>query len=365
MALLRLKLKAQRPLLALACAVVAFQLVLGQASSDVLAHREPPLGIAVQHNAQDALSNELVRDLAAGAGLEVVQVSTALEPDEVFQAVRVQGLVVVPEEFGALVEEGKHAPVTLYPAPGVLRDEYVSEQVASAVMQLRARHDLQVALEDFADSDGVMDAANSSNLLEVVYEGPALQSSSQESTPAHGVAALLILLAYLHAAFTVPTSEDKRLLVHGKRTFFLQLGASLLAIWLVWFVVSLLYFALVALLLKVAFDLFSFLGFLAIALYVSLLAAFLAQLVGRQVASWVFLPLFLLNMTIGGGLWGEVVLSWFFAPLVPVSAVAVLDSPLLWGIATLCGAAALMAAALIRAASLPFTEKLKNLSITP
>jgi hypothetical protein len=348
--LIWLKLKSQRSLLVLVCVVVGFQLVLGQTSSAVLAEREPPLSIAVQRVGDDALSHELVDDLASVANLEVIEADPTLKPDEVFRAHRVQGLLLIPEDFGALIEAGRRSPVTLYTAPGILNDSFAREQVANTVTKLRARHDLAYALEKLGADPSLASDTNTADLLDVVYEGPALTSGTQGSTRqvilAHGLSALLILLAYPHAALTVPTREDKRLLVHGRRAFIQQLGASLLVVWLVWLAISVLYLVLMAALLGAAFDPFSCLGFFAIVLYASSLAALLAQFLGRHMASWVFLPLFLLNMTIGGGLWGELTLSPLLSPLVPVAAVALSGGSTLLGSGMLLGATVLLLAAL-------------------
>jgi hypothetical protein len=372
-----LRLKAQRPLLALACVVVAFQLILGQASSDVLADRQPPLSVAVQQRNGDVWGDKLVADLNSTVGFEVIEVDPALTPDEVFRRNRVQGLLAVPEDFGANIDAGTRSPVTFFPAPGIMNSDFAREQIANTVVRLRARHALEIALGDRGAGVALTSDTARADLLDVVYEGPALQGDPQDSSPVYGTSALLILLAYLHAALTVPTREDKRLLAHGRRAFIRQSCASMLVVWLVWLVITALYFVLMAVLLgalpgaasgavqgvppeALPTLVSSCLGFLAIALYVSLLAAVLAQLLGRQVASWLFLPLFVLNMTIGGGLWGEAALSPALAPLVPVAAVATPGSATLLGTGTLLAAAVLMAAALaalvvarFRASALP------------
>jgi hypothetical protein len=330
MALFALRLKAQRPLLALACAVVLFQLVLGQTASDVLANRQPPLGIAIQQQGGDTWSEELVAELTCAANLEVIEIDPTLAPRDVFRAHHIQGLVTVPADFGACIEAGRHSPVTLYSAPQVMDSDYVREQIADAVMLLRARHHLEVALVEMGTQPVSRDDIADTDLLDVVYEGPALQGNPNNGTPAFGISALLMLLAYLHTALTVPTHEDRRLLAHGPQAFVRQFCASMLVVWLVWLIVAVLYFVLMtvfsggSLKTQVAIStlLPACLSFLAIALYASLAAALLAQFFGRHVASWVFLPLFLLNMTIGGGLWGKVALSSLLSPLVPVTAAA-------------------------------------------
>jgi hypothetical protein len=61
----------------------------------------------------------------------------------------------------------------------------------------------------------------------------------------------------------------------------------------------------------------------------------------------VFLPLFLLNMTIGGGLWAKVALSPVLSPLVPVAAVVTSGDPVPVGALILLAAALAVAALLV------------------
>ena len=337
-----LKLKSQRYLLILLIVVVTFQIVMGQASSYVLADREPPLGIAVQQMGDDPLSHELIENLSATPNLEIIKVDAALSQDEVFRQVRVQALLIVPADFKDSIEQKKQPVVMLIPAPGITNRDFAREQVAGVLMRLQARYDLVFALNKLGVTYTFEDGVPTTDLLDVVYEGPMLQSSSFDAKPVFGVAALLILLAYLHAALTVPTREDKRVLMRGRTAFVRQFCASLLVVWVVWLVVIALYFVFLAVFIGMVFDVLTCLGFIAIMFYVSLLAALLAQFIGKHVASWVFLPLFLLSMTIGGGLWAQVTISPLFSPLVPVAAVVVPGSATLLGSGILFGAGVLI-----------------------
>lgn len=347
MHLLWLKLKAQRYLLTLLLVVVALQLVMAQASSQVLAQRQPPLSLAVQQLADDPLSHQLVADLGGIQSFEVIMVDTTQSPQTVFRQQRVQALLVIPPDFGIDNDNNQRTKVVLYPAPGITNSDFAAEQVASTIMQLRARQDLISALKNLGSEVSVQDELVSSDLLEVVYEGPALQTSPLTVPPVFGVSALLVLIAFLHAALTVPTRQDKRVVMRGRTAYVRQFCASLLAVWLVWLVIIALYFAFTAALIGSMPDMLTCLGFVAIMFYGSLLAALLAQLMGRHGASWVFLPLFMLSMTIGGGLWANATVSPLLAPVVPVAAVVVPGSATLWGTGMLFGAGALICGILL------------------
>ena len=342
-----LKLKSQRYLFLLLLVVVGLQLVMGQTSSYVLADHEPPLGIAVQQKSDDPLSHELVENLTNAPSLEIIIVDNRLSPEEVFKQVRVQGLIIIPSGYELNIEQGIRSPVQLIPAPGITDRNFAREQVANVIMQLRARYDLVFALGNLGMVYDFEARASETDLLEVVYEGPAFQSSPLEAKPVYGVSALLILIAFLHSALTVPTREDKRVIMRGKTAFLQQFCVSLVMVWLVWLVLITLYFVLMTVLVGALFDIWTCLGFIAIMLYVSLLAALLAQFIGKHAASCVFLPLFLLNMTLGGGLWENVSVTSLLSPLVPVVAVVAPGEATAVGTAILFGAAALILVALV------------------
>ena len=350
-----MELKSQRPFIPLLTLVLALMLLLGQASSYVLADRNPPLSIAVQIQgealsddasiagtddagaansgaADNILAIDFVQVLSATQGLEVIEVPSSQSPEEVFGQHRVQGLVVISADFTERILQGRHSPVMLHSAPGITNIGFARELVASAILQVKARSELERALEAIGLEEAISEAIEPYDLFEVIYEGPLLQTTLEGSTPAFGVSALLVLLAFLQAALTIPTRENKRLLVYGSGAYLQKLAGSFLVIWLVWLVLCVLFFGFLALLTGAAPSMFALLGFLAIAFYVSVLAALLAQFLGRHATSWVFIPLFLFNMTIGGGLWGSAVVSPLLAPLTPVSVVSAIGDESLTGI---------------------------------
>jgi len=341
-----LKIKSQRYLLILLLVVVAFQIMLGQASAHVLMDRELSLNLAVQQLASDSLSDELVERLSDVDTIEVIIVDAKLSPDEVFRQENVQALLIIPVDFAALIEAQERPVVTLIPAPGVTNRDFAREQVANTVMQLRAYHNLKMALETLGAADVLDGGITTINILDVVYEGPLLQPSTSGASAVYGVSALLILLAFLHAALTVPTREDKRVAMRGRSAFIRQWLASILVVWLVWLVVIALYFGFLTVFVGVPPNPLICLAFVAILFYVSVLGALFAQLIGKHNTSWVFLPLFILSMTIGGGLWANVSLTPAISPLAPVIAVAASSSGSMLGTVVLFAAALLALAVL-------------------
>ncbi len=341
-----LKLKSQRYLLPLLLVVVVMQLAMAHVSSYVLADRQPPLSLAVQQLAFDDTSNELVLDLGATNSFQVINVEANLSKDRVFGSEDVQGLLVIPADFGENINNGQRTSVIFYPAPGVTNIDFAAEQIAGVVTQLKARHSLSEALASIGADDNAYESAQTIDLLDVVYDGPLLQNTPTGAALIYSVAALLILLAFLHSALTVPTREDKRLLMHGRSSFIRQLALSQLVVWLIWILIITLFFSLVTAFTGIALDTMTLIGFVAIMFYCSSLAAVLAQFLGRHAASWVFLPIFLLSMTLGGGLWNNLVVSQLLSPLIPVAAISATDGSSLMGIIMLFAASITLLAAM-------------------
>jgi hypothetical protein len=352
--LLLLSFKAQRYLLPLLLLVVLFQVVLGQTSSAVLGGHQPPLALAVQSKSSDDYSAALVEKLSSLPGIEVIEVDPALDEDAVFSRYKVQGLVILPDDFGERISQGRRVQVLYLSAPGITNSSLGREQVADAIVQLQSQRALDAALADLGIDYQYGEKFESIDLLDTVYEGPALQGDPSQdgpldTAPVFGVAGLLLLLAYLHTAFVLPAPSDRRIVALGRRAYLRQWTAALFLVLLVWLFLVALYFLLLYVLVGFAPGAALVVGFLAIVVFSTLLAALLSQLFGRVVATWIFLPLFILNTTIGGGLWGQVTLSPAFAFIVPVSTVVARADTTLLGVEVLVAASILvLLATLIR-----------------
>jgi len=346
--LLLLSFKAQRYLLPLLLLVVLFQIVLGQTSSAVLGGHQPPLALAVQSKTSDEYSTAMVDKLSSLPEIEVIEVDPALDEDAVFSRYKVQGLVVLPNDFGERISQGSRVQVFYLSAPGITNSSFGREQVADAVVQLQSQHALDVALADLGIDYQYGEKFESIDLLDTVYEGPALQGNSSQGAPSQsnpldaapvfGVAGLLLLLAYLHAAFILPAPSDRRIVALGRRAYLRQWTAALFSVLLVWLLMVVLYFLLLHVLVGFTPSVTLCVGFCAIVVFSALLAALFSQLFDRVVATWIFLPLFILNTTIGGGLWGQVTLSPAFAFIAPVSTVVASAASALLGVEVLAAA---------------------------
>lgn len=345
--LLLLRFKTQRALLPLFVLVALFMLLMGQTSADALSERQPSLSLAVQQKESDEYSEQLVEILAQSSNITLHELPAELSSEQVFSEVQVQGLVVISSDFGEALENGDKAKVLYYPAPGISDSSFGKEQVADAIMRLQARSSLEHALIALGEEDA-LEALNESHkdLLETVYDGPSATSRSAQGMPVYGVAALLLLLAWLHASLLVPGPDSKRTRQHGRAACVRELAASLLVVWIVWLVILALYLVLLTLSAGELPSLKRVCGFIALIFYASSMAALCVQVFGRVPTTWLFLLIFGLSMTIGGGLWGQVVVSPLLSPLVPV-AVVVLEEGAAWlgiGVLAVLGVAALLVA---------------------
>ncbi|MDR0514909.1 MAG: ABC transporter permease [Coriobacteriaceae bacterium] len=342
--LVRLALKAQRPLLPLLAFVLAFQLLLGYTASLALMGRTPPLSLALMQRSADPLAADFAARLSDSDGITVIEVAPEAGMEEVFNTYDVQGIVVVPPDFAERINTQGRSLVFYQKAPGITDSAFACEQVGDVLLQTRAGIHLEEALDRLGAPLPEGEAIQELDLLETAYEGPGLQYAWQGDPPLFGVAALLLLLAYLHAALTLPTKGERRLLLRGRAAYRASYAAGLFALLLVWFALIVVYFIILALA-GVGFSLFLPCAFAVIAAYGAVLAGAFSMAWGRTAATWLFVPFFLVSMTIGGGLWDTAVVDPWFAPLMPVAALSAAGAIAPQGLAALCLAALVLVAA--------------------
>ncbi|MDR1070170.1 MAG: hypothetical protein LBL37_05260 [Gracilibacteraceae bacterium] len=319
------------------------QLVLGEVSSAALSEKKPELSIALAAESDGPLARRYIRALEQTPELRMIRVDPPLEREKIFAAHAVQGLVVISPQFDALIAGGQGGAVLLYPAPGVSDVSMVKEFLAVEAVMLRAdvirRDQLQAIRAPVAE---MPPAAMAEPILTIAYEGPAAAPQAFSSPPAFGLPALFLLLAFLQAAGAAPGPDNRRLLLRDSRTAARARTAFGLAAWTGWGLLTILYICGLRLFYQVAVPLPVAATLLLLAFYAVALGCLLALTGKRAWAVWVFIPWFLLNMTLGGGLWNLPLPSPLLLPLLPLGAIQAAQSGS-W--AWLCLLAGLTAAA--------------------
>jgi hypothetical protein len=304
--------------------VVVCQLVLGQLSSAALGGHPPKLSFALAVEGAGEYAKRFERSVMASQEFEVIRVSPDESDEKVFGNNSIQCIVTVPEYFDERVERGEKGAVVIVPAPGIADISALNEYIAAEIMSLRAGILLGGSLRQLGVPDGEIDehVANEVPLIETEYDGPPAEGMPLDAPPRYGVPALFLLLAFLFAAHSVPGRDTKRIAAFGSgamRRGYMSGMASALALW----TAAVAFYALcMRAIYGAAIPGAVFAALLAAAWYACALGGLLAMSGRRVLAAYIFVPWLLANMTLGGGLWGNIPWHPALAPLLPVSAAA-------------------------------------------
>ncbi|MDR1559471.1 MAG: hypothetical protein LBS84_07220 [Clostridiales bacterium] len=307
----------QFPLLIL---LVSFQLVLGRLSVSALNRNPPDLKIAVTAESPDELTERLIGALRDIPALEIV----TAESESAREDHSLLGLLVLPDYFSEYIINGRNNAALFYPAPGVADTSEAETYITAELASMRAEILLERRLESLGAADMVLpaDLRAEKPILSVEYTGPPIVESPFTYAPAYGVPALFVLLAFLHAAQTAPGPDNRRMASRGgsaiKRCFI----SCLPALWAVWCLDAVLYGLGMRFFYNMDVPPPIIMALACLGMYASALGCLLALAGARRMAAGVFVPWFLLAMTMGGGLWNTPVKSVFLTPLLPTSLVS-------------------------------------------
>ena len=326
MKLFGIQIKIQRFFIPLLVLVALSQVALGWVSSDALSSKSPNFTLGIQQLGHDALSEQLVVHLQDLPEVAAVMIDPQQNQRDALREYNIQGIVVIPESFDNDLQVGRQNLVEYCPAPGIVDSSLMIEHISDSIMKVQADLALEKELESLGITNPQLYPEDSRSIISVEQAnatgGLQLQSTSaQEAPPAFEVSALLLLLALLYAVSVVPAREDKLLLMKGRRALGISYASALGAALVFWAFMIALYLTVFALCSHALVPPLVISALFLILLYMLLLGGVLAQVVNKQVIVGIFAALFLLNMTIGGGLWGEVVGSAALCPLLPVSSV--------------------------------------------
>ena len=319
------------PLLVL---LLVLQLLLGQISAVALSDSAPDLEIALISESEGALATRYETSLKKIPGLNVVKTPSSMKHEDIFFENDVQGLVVIPSWFDEYIADGRDGALIFYPAPGVTDPSVALEFLSTAALLIRADIITKEALDNLGIDNAVYDDIEyeESTILTVEYDGPSIQERRLVTSPAFGVPAIFLLLAFLHAIQLVPGKDSRRLMQRCTQNRRRVCLISLFSIMLVWVCVVLLYSLWMFLFYNIALQPSTVLPLIGIALYACALGGVLSVAGLRSWGIWLFVFWILFNMTLGGGLWGSGITNPFMVPLLPVlSVVSFTDSNAIFG----------------------------------
>ncbi|MDR1778372.1 MAG: hypothetical protein LBR14_01255 [Clostridiales Family XIII bacterium] len=305
------------PLLVL---LIVAQILLGQISANALASREPEVRFALIPNGAGELAQSLVQSVTSVKSADVTVLAPGTSPASALRDSSLQAAVVVTEDFDERMHGGRGDAILIYPAPGVSDVSVITEFFAAELIRQKADALLDEALAETGldKEEYLADYAEGDPIINIDYIGPAGGSIPFSAPPAYGVPALLLLLAFLHAAMLLPGPDQRRFRLASAgpraRSFF----ASLLTLYLAWILVTACYALAMRLFYHASVQPGALAVLFLIPLYAMSLSAILVALGGRRAAPWVFVFWLAANMTLGGGLWNAGVTFPLLRPLLPV-----------------------------------------------
>lgn len=307
--------------------LIVCQLALGQIGSVALGEKKPELSVALSFEGSGEYAESYLQALKDSETLKIIDVGANADKEKVFNKHSVQGLVVISENFEESITKGLPNAVYLYPAPGIGDVSLVEEMLATEIVVMRATVIFDNAMKEFPKAiGGKHDKPIDDNQITVNYTGPPIDARPLSAPPAFGIPALFFLLAFLHASQVVPGIDSKRMLISGRISLLNGIYASQIALLIIWIIVLGVYSAGMKLIYNVALDSLTLIAFLGLIIYAITAGGLVATLGTRTKAVFIFIPILLLNMTIGGGLWNVGVQSPIFAPILPVASVVLASS---------------------------------------
>ena len=341
MLILKLHLKSAVRFLPLLILVALCQLVLGRMSSAAMSERAVEMKLAVSVEESGELCEAYIMALEGIAELELVHVEAGTQIQEIFEDRSLMGALVIPDYFADYVVGGKPQAALFYPAPGVADTAEIEEYLMTELVILRTQVLLEKALQSLGAplENATEDSAVWEPILTLSYDGPVGQQPFSDLS-LFGLPALLLLLSFLHSASASSGPDKKRAVMRGNEAVLRDFLAGQIAMLIVWSMVMVIYLLGMRIIYEVRVELLTAAALFALVFYAVSLGGLLAMTGKRIWAAWIFAPLFLLNMTIGGGLWDNGVRTLLLAPLLPVSQVLAAADGSRAGAVSLLGCAA-------------------------
>ncbi|KAF1297345.1 hypothetical protein BAU15_11385 [Enterococcus sp. JM4C] len=278
-----------------------------------------PSGIEVVDLAKNAQSTDYIKRLKKAPNMQVT-VTDQLNKERLKETI-IQGILVLPEQFSQALENQEKGFLTYYSATGIQDTGPIEEVIVASLLQMQGERLYQVTLE----KDGLSAAAGEpelSELFQVVYYnslGEVVSEKSAKPVFTLGLAALFILLAVLYLQNYLPGADQRRFAFYGKKNLYRQQGVVGGLIFVGWLSVIGAFLFLMPLLIDGVFEKNSLISLLGVLVFCYAISFFFITIGKRQWLSFLFIPWFILNMTMGGAVWGVASEHQLVTAFLPVS----------------------------------------------
>ena len=288
--------------------------LFGTISSIALSDRQPEFRVALLCLDGGEKAGVFAEYLAETPGVEIDFAADYRGGEELLNSRRVEALVVVEPGFESAVTAGSSADIAvrIIPAPGTMSADVIREAVALSILRVRAFYMLETTLTEIGEisPEKIREVHNryavENPVIGAVYFGPITLPLHAPIPPMHGAQALFLLLSLLHAAFALPGISGV-IGKSGKLKNFFAGSVALIVIWTAQLAAYLLVMSAIFASRPATHEFAALFGLIVFCVGLGGLLSTLS--LSKTKAVYMFIPFFLLNMTIGGGLWGR------FAPI--------------------------------------------------
>jgi hypothetical protein len=282
--------------------IIICQIVFGFLASFALRDQSPQLILAVYTEDHGDSFMRFKQGLEAIPELSLIEVDSEELAKQMTENQKVLGAVIVDKDLKSRITKGRNA-VRFIPAPGSSGGLVVKEHVAAALVALRAEDRYRREIEDLGGTAVDLQSVYEP-VLSVEYIGPQLLANNSGLTPGYGVPALFILIMTLFGALTLPGADSKRTLLHGGISLIMDFFSGIAALLTLGvFTISIFFFS-CYFMYDVTPTLPAIFAYVSLSFYCAAFGGLIAALGLKRIAVWIFIPWLLLNMTLGGGLWG-------------------------------------------------------------
>ena len=320
--------------------LIIFLLLLTQLASTKMAlvftHEEKlATKISVINQDNGEASTEYLKELAKNPQFEIIQQQKSTLK-KLFED-NTQGTLIINDNFSEDYLKGNQKIMDFYVTPGIQNTGTIRESLAVPLLKINAETNFKNKAEEL-NKNHVAENFSPEELFQVEFHqvGSELTQGSQKETliPLN-LAALFILVFLLFVTSFLPGMDQRKLAFYGPKNLLKQQLQVLSILLLSGFLLILGFIVLMPKLTSFSLPENSFLLLFSLLLYTLFIGLLLVNLNKRQLAIFLFVPWFILNMTIGGGLWGSMNLVSYLKWLLPVSLIITKQTTFLLALSSL------------------------------
>ncbi|MGM0123208.1 hypothetical protein IGI37_000574 [Enterococcus sp. AZ194] len=280
---------------------------------------EIPSAIEVVDLENSQQSVEYITRLKKVPNLQVTVTDTFAK--EHLKKTTIQGVLILPKEFSKGLATQKKELLTYYCATGIKDTGHIQEVILSSLLQMKGEALYQTHLKENG-LDNQVGKPEISELFQVVYYnalGEIVSKKTNKPVFTLGLSALFILLSVLYFQSYLPGEDQRRFVFYGRKNLYKQQAIVAGILFVGWLSVIGLFLILMPKLIEGELAKQSLPFLLGVLFYCFTLSFLVINSGKREWLSFLFIPWFILNMTMGGAVWGVPSEHTFVTIFLPVS----------------------------------------------